>query len=130
MRIRCANKLAEAEKQLLIAVGWLKSRYGLMIGIGADSRSDRRNLEEFGRAWIGKYLVDWSDAYQSLVAKDYLMADEETYSLIEINNPLWLYEYNNFFARAENSRAHARFCEEVYGKNLCQHGLTDLFQLS
>ena len=134
------KKLAEAEKQLLIAVGWLKSRYGSMIGIEADSRADRRNLEAFGRSWIGKYLVDWSDAYRSLAEKGYLIEDEETYSLteqgeaerklIEINNPLWLYEYNNFFASAENSPAHAIFCEKVYGKNLCQHGLTDLFQLS
>ncbi|HKC62128.1 MAG TPA: class I SAM-dependent methyltransferase [Pyrinomonadaceae bacterium] len=134
------KKLTEAERQLLIVVGWLKSRYGLMIGIGADSRSDRKNLEEFGRSWIGKYLVDWSDAYQSLVEKGYLIEDDGTYSLtengeaerrlIEINNPLWLYEYNNFFASAENSYAHAIFCEEVYGKDLCQHGLTDLFQLS
>ena len=133
------KELAEAEKQLLLAVGWLKSRYGAMIGIEAGGRADRRNLEEFGRAWIGRYLVDWSGAYRSLAAKGYLIEDEGAYALteqgeaarklVEINNPLWLYEYNNFFASAEDSRAHAVFCEQVYGKNLCQHGLADLFQL-
>jgi cyclopropane fatty-acyl-phospholipid synthase-like methyltransferase len=49
---------------------------------------------------------------------------------IEVANPLWLYEYNNFFDRAKKSKAHALFCEMVYGENLCQHGLADLFQLN
>ena len=37
--------------------------------------------------------------------------------------------YNEFYARAEASQAHARFCERVYGMNLCQHGMADLAQL-
>lgn len=130
----------EAEKQLLIAVGWLKSRYGLMAGMSADSKPSRKNLEEFGRLWIGKYLVDWSDAYRSLIGEGFLSETDGDYSLtekgdaarktLEVANPLWLYEYNNFFDSAEKSRAHALFCERVYGKNLCQHGLADVFQLN
>ena len=37
--------------------------------------------------------------------------------------------YNEFYLRAELSPAHARFCEQVYGQNLCQHGMADLPQL-
>lgn len=37
--------------------------------------------------------------------------------------------YNEYYHRAETSRAHATFCERVYGKNLCQHGMADLSQL-
>lgn len=33
--------------------------------------------------------------------------------------------YNDFYDKAENSRAHATFCERVYGTNLCQHGMAD-----
>jgi SAM-dependent methyltransferase len=132
--------LTEAEKQLLITVGWFRSRYGLMAGMDAGRIPDRRGLEEFAAAWIGTYLLDWSEAYRSLVENGYLsLADDGAYSLtargdaerraLEITNPFWLYEYDNFYARARTSRAHSIFCERVYGKDLCQHGLADIFQL-
>ncbi|HZH32422.1 MAG TPA: class I SAM-dependent methyltransferase [Pyrinomonadaceae bacterium] len=137
---RPAGGLNEAEKQLLIAAGWLRSRYGLMAGMDAASKLSRANLEAFGRVWIGKYLVDWSGAYRSLVAAGYLAEREGEFSLtargsaarkaLEAEAPLWLYEYDNFYSRAEGSNAHALFCEQVYGKNLCQHGLADISQLN
>ena len=37
--------------------------------------------------------------------------------------------YNDFFQLAEPSKAHALFCERVYGKNLCQQGMMDMAQL-
>jgi len=37
--------------------------------------------------------------------------------------------YNEFYMKAEFSMAHAVFCEKVYGKNLCQHGMADMYQL-
>ncbi len=46
------KEFTEAEKQLLIAVGWLKSRYGLMAGMNAAIKSCRKNLEAFGELWI------------------------------------------------------------------------------
>jgi len=133
------KEFTEAEKQLLIAVGWLRSRYGLMAEMDADSKSCRKNLKEFGELWIGKYLVDWSEAYRSLISEGFLSETDGDYSLtekgntarkiIETANPLWLYEYNNFFDSGKKSNAHALFCERVYGENLCQHGLADVFQL-
>ena len=133
------KEFTEAEKQLLIAVGWLASRYGLMAGMNADSKSTAENLREFGKIWFGKYIVDWSEAYESLVAENYLSETDGIFAFtekgdlvrkaIETDNPLWLYEYNNFFGKAIKSSAHALFCEKVYGKNLCQHGLADVFQL-
>lgn len=129
----------EAEKQLLLAVAWFRSRYGLMAGIRADVKSDREGLEAFGGAWMGRYLVDWADAYRSLVSGGYLSESGGAYALtgegararasIEVDTPLWLYEYDNFFAEAERSRAHALFCERVYGVDLCQHGLADAPQI-
>jgi ubiquinone/menaquinone biosynthesis C-methylase UbiE len=134
------RKFSEAEKQLLIAAGWLKSRYGLMSGFSADSAADAETLRKFGEIWFGKYLVDWSRAFQNLIGEDYLSAGEGTFALtekgnlarqtVEKDNPLWLYEYNNFFVEAAKSPAHALFCEKVYGRNFCQHGLADVFQLN
>jgi SAM-dependent methyltransferase len=37
--------------------------------------------------------------------------------------------YNEYFRRAEYSAVHSRFCEKVYGKDLCQHGLMDIEEL-
>jgi len=37
--------------------------------------------------------------------------------------------YNDFYAAIGHSRAHALFCERVFGKDLSQHGFTDLDQL-
>lgn len=38
--------------------------------------------------------------------------------------------YNDFYTKAELSRAHGSFCEKVYGKNLCQHGMADMYQIN
>jgi SAM-dependent methyltransferase len=37
--------------------------------------------------------------------------------------------YNDFYTRAERSKAHGTLCERVYGKNLCQHGMADMSQI-
>jgi len=37
--------------------------------------------------------------------------------------------YNNFYLKAESSKAHAALCEKVYGRDLCQHGMADMFQI-
>lgn len=37
--------------------------------------------------------------------------------------------YNEYFRRAAFSAAHSQFCEKVYGKDLCQHGLMDMNEL-
>jgi cyclopropane fatty-acyl-phospholipid synthase-like methyltransferase len=37
--------------------------------------------------------------------------------------------YTAFYSAIEHSSAHRAFCERVFGKDLCQHGFTDLKQL-
>lgn len=34
--------------------------------------------------------------------------------------------YNEYFRRAYSSPTHARYCEQVYGRDLCQHGMMDV----
>lgn len=50
------------------------------------------------------------------------MSDEQA----EMFSRQW---YNEYFRRAATSAAHAQFCEKVYGKDLCQHGLMDMAEL-
>ena len=38
--------------------------------------------------------------------------------------------YNEYFRRAADSPAHARFCEAVYGRDLCQHGMMDVDEMA
>jgi SAM-dependent methyltransferase len=37
--------------------------------------------------------------------------------------------YTSYYRAMERSRAHAEFCERVFGANLCQHGFADMAQL-
>jgi cyclopropane fatty-acyl-phospholipid synthase-like methyltransferase len=37
--------------------------------------------------------------------------------------------YERFYPAAHASPAHAKFCERVYGRNLCQDGQTDMATL-
>ena len=37
--------------------------------------------------------------------------------------------YERFYAAMNRSRAHAAFCERVFGLNLCQHGFADMAQI-
>jgi cyclopropane fatty-acyl-phospholipid synthase-like methyltransferase len=37
--------------------------------------------------------------------------------------------YDKFYAAMATGRAHAEFCERVFGHNLCQHGFADMAQL-
>jgi len=37
--------------------------------------------------------------------------------------------YNEFYKRAEESKAHSEFCRLVYGRDFCQHGMLDMNQL-
>lgn len=38
--------------------------------------------------------------------------------------------YNEYFRRAAESPTHSRFCEAVYGRDLCQHGMMDMDELT
>lgn len=38
--------------------------------------------------------------------------------------------YDRFFTQAKKSSAHSTFCEQVYGKGLCQQGIMDMEQLN
>lgn len=122
--------LSEAEIQVLATL------------FGAESESkpvDKASLEESGRCyWI--YLEDWSKAFSSLIDKGLVTDDDEGYHLTEIGRPIarsyreqrpddfWYY-YQQFYDKAHASRAHTRFCEQVYGMDLCQEGLMDMNSL-
>ena len=102
--------------------------------------ADRVSLEKGGeRYWI--FLEDWSTAFSSLVDKGLIDGDEEGYRLTEVGRPLaytyhrerpdlYWYYFQRFYPAAHASEAHTRFCERVFGEDLCQEGMTDMSSLN
>jgi ubiquinone/menaquinone biosynthesis C-methylase UbiE len=101
--------------------------------------TDRVSLEKGGeRYWI--FLEDWPNAFSSLADKGLIDGDEAGYRLTEVGRPLahayyqerpdyYWYYFQRFYSAAHASEAHTRFCERVYGKDLCQEGQTDMAAL-
>ena len=122
--------LSEAERQVLATLQ------------GAELEAqptDQASLEKRGeRYWI--FLEDWSDAFSSLISKGLIAGDEGGYRLTDAGRPLgdayhrerpdmYWYYYQRFYPAAHASAAHSRFCERVYGEDLCQEGQTDMAAL-
>lgn len=123
--------LSDAEMQLLA---------GLREAEVHGQSTDRPNLETRGKRF-GIYKKDWSDAYSSLIERGLLRGDESSYELTESGRPLaeschrerpsetW-YHYQRFYPIANSSEAHSRFCERVYGMDLCQDGQADIHSVN
>ncbi len=137
------DQFTEAEIQLLVVIANFRSRYKLMMGLDLDAPPNAENLRAFGETWVGRYLEgreEWQAAFDSLIEKGLIEQSQGAFSLtergepvskaIERTSPLWLYEYDNFYAAAAESHAHSLLCREVYGEDLSQHGLVDLDQLN
>lgn len=97
---------------------------------------DKFSLEESGKRYRN-YLVDWSGAYASLVGKSLISENDEGYYLTKTGHPQGLhyleqrpdsywYYYQEFYDKAHASNAHSRYCEQAYGKDLCQEGQMDM----
>ena len=125
-----AIELTEAEIQVLVSLKKAE--------IGATP-TDRASLEE-GGARYSNFLEDWSDAYAALIAKGLIDGDDTGYRLTDTGRPLgqayhrqrpdkYWYYYQRFYPAAHASVAHSRFCERVYGKDMCQEGMVDMATL-
>ena len=123
-------QLTTAETQLLVALAMLE---------GAGRATDTDALAAYGLDHFGMYLADWAGAHEALIAQGLVERREDGYALtpegkvvadrLRAAHPRHLYFYNEYFTRALTSAAHARFCERVYGRDLCQHGMMDMEQL-
>ena len=108
-----------------------------LYGAQSDAEpTDRDSLERRGeKYWI--YREDWSPAFSSLVGKKLIEGSDQGYRLTDLGRPpaqvyfeerpsLYWYYYQRFYGAAHGSDAHTRFCERVYGLDLCQEGMTDM----
>jgi cyclopropane fatty-acyl-phospholipid synthase-like methyltransferase len=122
--------VTEAEKQLLIAVSFLEKR---------EEETDKSAVAALGEGYFGMYLQDWAGAYESLIHRGLLQVSADHYGVTpegqplanryRAENPKYTYFCEEYYTRTHHSKAHATFCERVYGKDLCQHGMMDMEQL-
>ncbi|MFX0092835.1 MAG: methyltransferase domain-containing protein [Candidatus Hodarchaeota archaeon] len=123
-------ELSEAEEQVLLVISYTEK---------TGNQTSRQDLRKIGEENIGKFLLDWEQAYANLIRKGLIRKTENRIFLtpegerhrdfLLRKKNLVAYEYDNFFSSATASKAHQKFCKEVYGLDLCQNGITDLSQL-
>jgi cyclopropane fatty-acyl-phospholipid synthase-like methyltransferase len=129
MGLENMEELAEAEIQILIAVLTLTR---------ASSTPNAANLADL--EYFGKSRVDWTGGRAELIANGLLTEQDQVFALTEEGAlyaerlrkerpPMW-YWYNDFYQAIRTSKAYAAFCERVFGKDLGQHGFSDMAQLT
>ncbi|MBL7997266.1 MAG: methyltransferase domain-containing protein [Candidatus Kapabacteria bacterium] len=133
-------ELEISEQQVITTLGWFRTRYALFLGLELSRKADKQSIEEFGKFWIGDFKQDWDNAFTTLCEKKILTLHNGEYQLSEYGDsikkeldaqtPFYKYEYDNYFLREQHSAAHSRFCKEVYGEDLSQHGLINQYELS
>ena len=134
------NALTEPEIQLLIAL--LELAFPVETPNNNFYRFHPKTLED-AATYFRKFRADWAAAYESLRMQGLLAGRDgsalntpaltaagktEAERLRAARPPIW-YWYEEFFAEATHSAAYARFCERLYGRNLCQAGFSDMTQL-
>ncbi len=94
-------------------------------------------IMKFGNKRLKDFEKEYESSLNSLVSKGLLNQKDNLYEITDdgktIGNDVrnqWLIDfYNDFLVRSAESKAHAIFCEKVFGKNLCQYNVLDLEQL-
>lgn len=105
----------------------------------SSNPTDRAALEKRGECyWI--YREDWSGAFDGLAEKGLIDGNADGYRLSDSGRALgkschrerpnlYAYYYQQFYQAAHTSPTQSRFCERVFGKDLCQEGLVDMAAL-
>ncbi len=134
--------LSEGERQLLDAILSIE-KYPEDDETGKKLTSTPEDLRNRGMV-IAKSIpdheakvLDWTDAFTSLVSKGLIKCEGSLYVLTPLGRPYaaqvraerftrW---FDNVFLRSERSAAYSSFCERALGRNLCQHNVVDMIQL-
>jgi ubiquinone/menaquinone biosynthesis C-methylase UbiE len=131
-----AARISDKEMKLISMISRLISLHGKADCSGILAMIDQRVPDMIGswaetaeklerKGLITQRAENSSEKLFGLTAegRKYADAAERNYSLVR-------FFYNEFFRRAEKSDAHANFCRMVYGRNFCQHGMLDMYQLN
>lgn len=97
-----------------------------------------RTLAE-AAAYFRGLRLDWSPAYLSLHKRGLITGSAEVCSLTEAgiaaarqerldHPPIW-YWYREYYTITAHSPVYSRFCERLYGRDLCQTNFSDMTQI-
>jgi SAM-dependent methyltransferase len=97
-----------------------------------------RDAQE-ARKYFRRFALDLSGAFEALAEKGLVRRENSVWLLTEQGKkvaekirrarpPIW-YFYQDFYAAIERSQAFSQYCERVFGKDLGQHGFSDLDQI-
>jgi ubiquinone/menaquinone biosynthesis C-methylase UbiE len=131
------DEFNEAEIQTLIALIELEQPEKTPNNI--DYEFYPQSIEQ-AEKYFRKFLVDWTDAYRTLLDRGLLVNNHDGFLLTDQGEksarqlrkerpPIW-YWYREYYQAAQTSKANAIFCERLYGKNLCQQGFVDMQDLN
>jgi SAM-dependent methyltransferase len=131
------NPYSEAEIQVLIA----------LIELARPVETPNNNFYHFypqtpqeAATYFMSLRVDWSPAYPSLARRGLITQGSGEWALTPAGTaaaseqrrarPPIYYWYREFYTSAPRSPAYARFCEQLYGRYLCQANFSDMAQLA
>ena len=99
----------------------------------------RNTIVPYAELRLPNVAIDYDKLASTLQEKGLIQGDSESFSLTPDGESLasrffQQYSllarfYDKYYQAVLHSKAHALFCERVYGKNLCQHGAADMEQL-
>ena len=99
----------------------------------------RDTIVPFAEMKLPGVARDYDGLICALQERALIQGDSEAFSLtpdgqslvdrVSQQYSLHAWFYDEYYQAVLHSRAHALFCERVYGKNLCQHGAADMEQL-
>jgi SAM-dependent methyltransferase len=91
------------------------------------------------RKYFRRFALDFSGGFEMLAEKELVYRKDGAWLLTKAGKeaagkvrrtrpPIW-YFYQDFYAAIEHSKAFSQYCERVFGKDLGQHGFSDLNQI-
>jgi SAM-dependent methyltransferase len=97
-----------------------------------------QNIPE-AQTYFRRSALDLSGAFETLARKGLVIRRDHTWALAEAGQvaarelrrarpPIW-YWYKDFYSAIKNSPAFSAYCEAVFGKDLSQHGFSDLVEI-
>ena len=97
-----------------------------------------KNMEEV-RTYFGRFALDLSAAFETLARKGLSYKENDRWFLTRtgkaiagdirrLRPPIW-YWYKDFYIAIESSQAYSEYCCLVFGKDLAQHGFSDINQI-
>jgi 2-polyprenyl-3-methyl-5-hydroxy-6-metoxy-1,4-benzoquinol methylase len=97
-----------------------------------------RDAQE-ARKYFRRFALDLSGGFEMLAEKRLVHRKDGAWLLTQVGKeiaekvrrarpPIW-YFYQDFYTAIEHSKAFSQYCERVFGKDLGQHGFSDLDQI-